>query len=40
LWLEKRLGPGAWNRAWTKDGHLPSFEEMADEGELRLAIPE
>jgi hypothetical protein len=36
LWLEKRLGPGAWHRSWTKDGHLPSFEEAADEGELRL----
>lgn len=38
LALEKKLGPGLWNRGWTADGHIPSFVEAADEGELRLLV--
>lgn len=32
LEMERRLGPGAWNRVWAGDGVIPTFEQMAERG--------
>ncbi len=36
LEMQRLLGTGVWQGAWTGDGRVPSFEEMADKGEVML----